>query len=178
MQTIDYRYPNAKQWLSSRLKRGKNMIWNTLQIWSILGVVIAYSLNFELHMNEKINKANQTMGMIRRAFTFLDEDMFVCLFKAFVRPQLEYAYREWNPYKAKDINAVENVQRRATKLIPSLNAMTYTERLQKLKLPTLVYRRTRSDMIETYTILNNYNEYITPVIKSNKSALRITFGKK
>ena len=137
-----------------------------------LGVVIDSSLNFEIHMQEKINKANQTMGMIRRAFTFLDEDIFVCLFKAFVRPQLEYANAVWNPHKAKDINAVENVQRRATKLIPSLTTMTYTERLQKLKLPTLVYRRTRGDMIETYKILNNYNEDIMPIIKLNRSATR------
>ena len=65
-----------------------------------LGVVIDSDLNFEEHMHEKIKKANQTMGMIRRAFTFIDEDMFVCLFKAFVRPQLEYANAVWNPYKA------------------------------------------------------------------------------
>ena len=137
-----------------------------------LGVTIDSQLNFEVHMHEKINKANQMMGMIRRAFTFIDEDMFLCLFKAFVRPQLEYANAIWNPYKAKGINAIENVQRRATKLIPSLQKMSYTERLQKLKLPTLVYRRTRGDMIETYKILHNYNEEITPIIKPNTSATR------
>ena len=110
--------------------------------------------------------------MIRRAFTFMDEDMFICLFKAFVRPQLEYANAVWNPHKFKDINAIENVQRRATKLIPNLNNLTYTERLQKLKLPTLVYRRTRGDMIETYKILHNYNEDVTPVIKMNNTSTR------
>ena len=36
-------------------------------------------------MHEKIKKANQTMEMIRKAFTFIDEVMFVCLFKAFMR---------------------------------------------------------------------------------------------
>ena len=56
-----------------------------------LGVIIDSNLNFECHMQSKIIKANQTMGMIRRAFTYLDSDMFLCLFKAFVRPQLEYA---------------------------------------------------------------------------------------
>ena len=90
-----------------------------------LGIVIDSNLNFEAHMHETINKANQTMGMIRRAFISIDESMFVCLFKAFVRPQLEYANAVWSPYKVKDINAVENVQRRATKLIPSLKELTY-----------------------------------------------------
>ena len=95
-----------------------------------LGVTIDSHLNFEAHIHEKINKANQMMGMIRRAFTFIDEDMFLCLFKAFVRPQLEYANAVWNPYKAKDINAIENVQRRATKLIPSLQKFQVSNRIE------------------------------------------------
>ena len=75
-----------------------------------LGVVIDSCLNFETQLQEKINKANQTMGMIRCAFTFMDEDMFVCLFKAGVRPQFE--------------SPVESVHRRATKLISNLKNLT------------------------------------------------------
>ena len=48
---------------------------------------------------------------------------------------------------------IENVQRRATKMIPGFNSLTYPERLQKLKLPTLTYRRLRGDLIEAYKIL-------------------------
>ena len=60
-----------------------------------LGVTIDSNLNFNSHIQCKVNKANQTMGMIRRAFTHLDKEMFLCLFKAFVRPQLEYANAAW-----------------------------------------------------------------------------------
>ena len=127
-----------------------------------LGVIIDKDLSFEFHTQEKINKANRIMGMIRRAFTYLDEEMFLCLFKAFVRPHVEYANAVWNPYKAKDVLAVENVQRRATKLLPSLKSLSYSERLKKLKLPTLVYRRARGDMIETYKLLMSYNDEICP----------------
>ncbi|XP_071145673.1 uncharacterized protein [Mytilus edulis] len=49
---------------------------------------------------------------------------------------------------------IENVQRRATKQLPGLNNLTYSERLQKLKLPSLNFRRVRGDMIELYKILN------------------------
>ena len=48
---------------------------------------------------------------------------------------------------------IEYIQRRATKLIPTLKTLTYEERLGKINLPTLVYRRARGDMIETYNIL-------------------------
>ena len=57
-------------------------------------------------------------------------------------------------------------------LIPNLKNLTYTECLQKLKLSTLIYRQTRGDMIETYKILNNYNENVTPLIKLNAATTR------
>ena len=56
----------------------------------------------------------------------------------------------------KHIEAIENVQRRATlcsKQIPRLSSLSYEDRLRKLKLPTLAYRRSCGDMIELYKIL-------------------------
>ena len=53
---------------------------------------------------------------------------------------------------------LENVQRRATKLIPKLKYKEYPERLKELGLPTLKYRRLRADMVETYKILNNIDK--------------------
>ena len=137
-----------------------------------LGVTIDSNLNFESHIQMKVNKANQTMGMIRRAFTHLDNDTFLCLYKALVRPQLEYANAAWSPHKVKDITTIENVQRRATKQIPGLRELSYEERLKQLKLPTLVYRRARGDMIETYKILSDYNEEVSPLFNINKSSTR------
>ena len=55
----------------------------------------------------------------------------------------------------KNIRKLEAVQRTATKLIPSFYNLTYSERLQELNLPSLLYRRTRMDLIMTYKILNN-----------------------
>ena len=45
---------------------------------------------------------------------------------------------------------LENVQIRATKLVDGLGSLDYPERLWKLQLPTLAYRRARGDMIEVY----------------------------
>ena len=53
----------------------------------------------------------------------------------------------------RDIEAVEAVQRRATKMVPTLRDLSYPLRLKKLDLPTLVYRRSRGDMIETFKIM-------------------------
>jgi len=57
-----------------------------------------------------------------------------------------------------DIKAVEKVQIRATKLVIGVKSLPYCERLRKLKLPTLKYRRLRGDMIEVYKILTCQND--------------------
>ena len=66
----------------------------------------------------------------------LDEEMFLKLYNALVRHHLEYANVIWHPTNTKDITAIENAQRQATKYLQSLN-LPYEERLQKLKLLTL-----------------------------------------
>ena len=94
-----------------------------------------------------INKANRLLGIIRRSFCALDNNSFTLLYKAIVRPHLEYAATIWNPYKKGYIDGLEKVQRRATKLLQNISHLSYPERLAALSLPTLVYRRIRGDMI-------------------------------
>ena len=71
-----------------------------------------------------------------------------------VRSHLEYAEAVWSPYRKELIDKLERVQMRATKLIPGLRNLPYSERLKRLKLPTLKYRRLRGDLIELYKISN------------------------
>ena len=127
-----------------------------------IGVTFDSSLNFEAHMSEKINKANSMMGIIRRTFEYLDDKCFSTVFKSLVRPHTEHANQVWSPYLMKHITALENVQRRATKLIPGYKELDYKERLKRLNLPTLSYCRLREDMIEIYKILTGkYDSSVT-----------------
>jgi len=75
-----------------------------------------------------------------------------------LRPHIEYANSVWSPFKLTDIKAVEKVQMRATKLHIGVKSLPYCERLRKLKLPTLKYRRLRGDMIEVHKILTCQND--------------------
>ena len=117
-----------------------------------LGVLIDSKLSFEQHIASKVNKANSLVGLIRRSFEFLDGDMFRRLFTSIVRPHLEYANAVWNAHLKKHIVALENVQRQASRMIPGMKALSYEERLRKLKLSTLAFRRYRGDMIELYKL--------------------------
>ena len=122
-----------------------------------LGVIIDSDLKFEEHMAQKIKTANIVMGLIRRSFSFLDYKLFKKLYTTFVRPHLEYAQAVWAPHLKKHVKMLENVQKRATKLVDNLNDLEYSERLRKLDLPTLAYRRARGDMIELFKHFHSYD---------------------
>jgi len=103
-------------------------------------------------------KANKILGLIRRTFDHLDREMLSQLYRGLVRPHLEYGNLVWSPQYKKDAEVVENVQKRATKMIPELREMEYEERLKERKLPSLIYRRLRGDLIEAYKYLHGLNK--------------------
>ena len=70
---------------------------------------------------------------------------------------LEFAVQAWSPYTRRVINVLESVQKRDTKLIPSLTHLSYKDRLSSLGLTTLEARRRRGDMIETFKILKGFD---------------------
>ena len=112
-------------------------------------------LTFSQHTNSTVVKANQVVGMIRRSFKYMDKYILCNFFTSRVRPILECGNVIWNPRLIRDIDAVGRVQRRATKTVPGISTMSYSDRLRTLRLPSLVYRRARGDMIETYKFLHN-----------------------
>ena len=93
----------------------------TVEMEKDLGIYVDNQLLFESHINIIMKKANSLLGMIRRSFVYLDKEMFKQLFITVVRPHLEYAAPVWNPHLKKNIILLENVQRRATKLVPGMN---------------------------------------------------------
>ena len=119
-----------------------------------LGVLVDSNLTFRRHISATIQKANQMLGIIRRAFVNINKDVFIPLYKALVRPHLEYCTVSWNPRFLTDDRKLEAVQRRATKMIPGMHDLPYDERLKKLKLFSLHYRRERGDMIQVFKILH------------------------
>ena len=122
-----------------------------------LGVIFDPSLKFSLHVGKTSAKANSTLGLLKRNFQHLDEKTFVLLYKTLVRPRLEYCSSVWNHLLKKDKDRLEKVQRRATKLVKRVSHLNYTERLKALKIPTLQFRRKRSDMIQVFRIIHKFD---------------------
>ena len=110
-----------------------------------LGVTIEDKLIFSRHIQLQVNKANSAVGLIRHTFKHLDKESFLYLYKSLVRPHLEYASVIWSPKMKKHQDSIEKVQRRATRLLPEISHLSYTDRLLTLGLPSLKYRRERTD---------------------------------
>ena len=88
----------------------------------------------------------------------MDENFFLHLYKTLIRPIVEYGNVIWCPNLKKDIVAIEKIQRRATKVAPTLRYLPYKERLQRLYLTTSEVRRRYSDLLQTYKIFNGIDE--------------------
>ena len=115
-----------------------------------LGVVTDENLVYKDHIESVTAKANKMWGIIRRTFTNLDKNGLLVLYKTMVRSHLEFAAPVWSPHYWYQVEALETVQRRATKMMPGLKDVDYENRLKELDLPSLVYRRIRGDVILFY----------------------------
>ena len=91
-----------------------------------------------------LGKANQILGLIRRTITCKNKQLIVPLYKAKVLPHVEYCVQARRPYHKKDIDKLQRIQRRPTKIIPELRDLSYESRLF------------RGDQIEVSKIVNGY----------------------
>ena len=108
-----------------------------------LGVTMNVNMKVSEQCRIEASNGNQVLGMNRRNITYKEKSLIIPLYKAIVRPQLEYCIQAWNPYLRKDIDMPEKIPRRATKLIPGLRDLRYEERLMECGLTTLETRRLR-----------------------------------
>ena len=122
-----------------------------------LGIFFENEYSFQMHVNKTANRANVLAGLIRRSFNYMDSEMFLTLYCTLVRPILEYGVVIWYPILRRNINKIEAVQRRATKLVHTIRHMTYRERLIALNLYSLTYRRRRGDLIQVYRIIHSHD---------------------
>ena len=123
-----------------------------------LGIQFQSNLKFDQHITTIVNKANQLLGLIKRSFCYMDKTLFLKLYKSLIRPHLDYGNSVWYPVTKKNKQLIENVQRRATRLVPDLRDLSYEERLYNLNLPTLEYRRKRGDLIQLYKMIHGMDD--------------------
>ena len=118
-----------------------------------LGVMLSSDMKMINHCSFAYTKANKMLGLLKRTIKYKRTDVMISLYKALVRPHLEYCASVWSPYYRKDRELLEKVQHRFTKMFPAIKNKPYEERIKELALWSLEERRNRADLIETFKLV-------------------------
>ncbi len=122
-------------------------------------------------MVSKKGKANVRLTISRYKLVMLN------VYKTLIRPHVEYAVQIWNPPAIHGywqlILEIEDVQRSFTRMIDGIGLLPYRERLKKLGLTTLLERRMRGDLIETFKITTGIVKYGKNLFRLSRSGMNI-----
>ena len=134
-----------------------------------LGVQIDNQLKFHEHTAAVLKKCKSVVAVIKRGFIRPNRKIISMLHKALIRPVMEYGNSVWGPSFKGDKDALEKLQRRITKMVSGLRHTNYPDRLKRLSLPSLAYRRKRCDLITIFKL-------VTGRLKADANLLKLEEG--
>jgi hypothetical protein len=121
-----------------------------------VGVIVQKSLKPTRQCQKAANTSMAVLRSVQRNFHYRDKQVFVKLYKQYVRPHLEFAIPAWSPWYESEKQQLESVQVKAINWVTGLRAGTYTEKCKELGLASLEVRRWEQDMVQTFKILRGY----------------------
>ena len=144
-----------------------------------LGIWTTNTYTWQFHIDSCIKKARSVMCWIMRVIISKRKELMLQLYKTLVRPHLEYCVQLWSPVPRHGnwglIFKIEDVQRDFTRQIFELGHLCYKDRLTVLGLTTLVERRARGDLIETYKIYKGFANYGQELFRWSRNGCNILY---
>ncbi len=147
----------ANPWKYTMWNGRENLVLKEVHEEKDQGVWCMCNLKCSKQCAEAARMATVVLINVKISFEELDAQSFQIIYKTYIRTHLEYAVQVWCPYYEEDIKTIENVQRKATKLV-GLRNVAYEDRLRLLKIHSMRKRRLKGDLIESFKILNGYSK--------------------
>ena len=120
-----------------------------------LGVTITKTLNWKAHVSKIKNKANKTLGFIKRNLHSCPEEIKSRAYTTLVRPMLEYSSAAWDPYRKYQVNCLEMVQRRAARFVTRTQGMDEGCVTRAFKPPAVANPRKPKESCQTLPVTQN-----------------------
>ena len=140
-----------------------------------MGITISETLNWKTHILDVKNKANKTLGCIKRNLHSCPERVKAQAYTSLVRPILEYGSTALDPYKMYQRSWFEQIQRRtlrfATKTY-SRQEGCVTQALNHLNWPTLEHRRKVNRLTLMYKTLHGQAAINIPPYVKHKTVMK------
>ena len=124
----------------------------TADTLKLLGVTIDSKLNFSEHVSSSCIKASQRIGVLMRLRNLIPTEAKLQLYKSAVLPYLTYCHLVWNFCRASDARKLERLQERGLRAVYKNKHASYTQLLERAKLPTLANRRLQDICILIYKV--------------------------
>ena len=138
-----------------------------------LGVCVDNRLNFHRHCLNVARSAHYRCKLFFNTFQCQDYDFSLFLYSTYIRPIVENGTQVWKPYHVRNIDLIENVQRRFTKFLPGLFNVPYMNRLNILNMKTLEERRIMNDMIFLFKMMRKLvDSPLEEYFKFNRNSTR------
>ncbi|PKU43473.1 rna-directed dna polymerase from mobile element jockey-like [Limosa lapponica baueri] len=132
-----HKYRLGREWLESSAEEKD------------LGVFVDEKLNMSWQYVLAAQKANRILGYIKRSMASWSQEVILPFCSGENPPGVQL----WSPQHRKDMDLLERVQRRATKMIRGLEHPSYEDRLRELGLFSLEKRRLQGDLIAAFQYL-------------------------
>ena len=138
----------------------KGVTLERVQSTPYLGVRLSETLEWESHINTITAKANSTLGFLRRNLKVCPLKLKETAYFAMIRSCLEYSCAVWDPFRQKDIDKLNKIQRSAARFVTSNYKKTtsVTSLIQNLGWDDLQLRRKNCRLVCLFKIVNQLVE--------------------
>ena len=134
-----------------------------------LGVIVPSNLTFEEQVAAIVSKTNSIIGLLKRSFITKDKSTMVKAIKTYIWPHIDYCCQVWSPWLKGLQNKIEQIQKKALRLIPTLQTMTYQEDLKGLNLMSIKNRHKYFDLCELYNLSKNSDSKLHSTLKIKRT---------